>query len=65
MKRKVNKKNFTEVDNFERKSKKHPAKREKGSKRKLSIYDEFEDEDLIDYSLNKHNNFEEDEDTDV
>ena len=64
MKRKVNKKNFTEVDNFERKSKKHPVKRDKGSKRKLSIYDEFEDEDMIDYSLNRHNDFEEDEDTD-
>jgi hypothetical protein len=52
MKRKVNKKNYTEVDSFERKPKKHPGKRDKSAKRRLSIYDEFDDEDLVDYSSN-------------
>ena len=50
MKRKVNKKNYTEADNFDGKSKKPIAKRDKSSKRRLSIYDEFDDEDLDDYS---------------
>jgi hypothetical protein len=54
MKRKVNKKNYTEVDNFERKTKKYTGKRDKSSKRKLSIYDEFEDEGLDDFSVNDH-----------
>ncbi|MDD4145063.1 MAG: hypothetical protein PHN68_10555 [Prolixibacteraceae bacterium] len=51
MKRKVNKKNYNEVDNFDRKQKKHSARKEKSSKKRLSIYDEFDDEDLIDYSF--------------
>lgn len=51
MKRKVNKKNYSEVDNFDRKQKKHSARKEKSSKKRLSIYDEFDDEDLIDYSF--------------
>jgi hypothetical protein len=51
MKRKVNKKNYTEVDNFEGKPKKHSIKKDKSTKRRLSIYDEFDDEeDLDDYS---------------
>lgn len=50
MKRKVNKKNFTEADYFDGKPKKQTAKRDKSSKRRLSIYDEFDDEDLDDYS---------------
>lgn len=61
MKRKVNKKNYTEVDNFERKTKKSPAQKDKSSKRKLSIYDDFEDEELDDYYLSKNNDFDEDE----
>ncbi len=50
MKRKVNKKNYTEADNFDGKPKKQSSKRDKSSKRRLSIYDEFDDEDLDDYS---------------
>ncbi len=50
MKRKENKKNFTETDNFERKTKKHQAKKDRSSKRRLTIYDEFDDESLDDYS---------------
>jgi hypothetical protein len=61
MKRKVNKKNFTEGDNFERKQKKHVGKRDKSSKRRLTIYDEFEDEDLDDYSSN-YDDFDEEDD---
>ena len=52
MKRKVNKKNYTEADNFDGKPKKQVAKRDKSSKRRLSIYDEFDDEELDDYSSN-------------
>ncbi len=62
MKRKVNKKNYIEADNFERKQKKHLGRREKSSKRRLSIYDEFDDEDLDDYSLNGEDDFEEESD---
>uniref|UniRef100_UPI0032162CE5 hypothetical protein n=1 Tax=uncultured Draconibacterium sp. TaxID=1573823 RepID=UPI0032162CE5 len=50
MKKKVNKQASTELDKFDRKQKKHTGTKNKGSKNKLSIYDEFEDEDLIDYS---------------
>ncbi|SHF99301.1 hypothetical protein SAMN05444274_11729 [Mariniphaga anaerophila] len=57
MKQKVNKKNYPEGDNFERKQKKHLGKKDRSSKRRLTIYDEFEDEDLVDYSTN----FDEDE----
>ncbi|MGM0619740.1 MAG: hypothetical protein ACQETJ_01730 [Bacteroidota bacterium] len=60
MKRKVNKKNFTEVDNFDRKVKKKPLKREKSSKKRLSIYDEFDDEDLDDFSYS--NSYDSDDD---
>jgi phage terminase large subunit-like protein len=61
MKRKGNKKNYMEVDNFERKQKKHLGKRDKSSKRKLTIYDEFDDAELDDYS-SVYDEFEEDED---
>jgi hypothetical protein len=60
MKRKVNKKNFSEVDNFEGKPKKLTPQRDKSSKRRLSIYDEFDDEDLDDYS----NSFDDPDDED-
>jgi hypothetical protein len=61
MKRKVNKKNYPEVDNFERKQKKHFSRKAKRPKRKLSIYDEFEDDELDDYSFN-YDDYEDDED---
>lgn len=60
MKRKVNKKNYTEVDNFDRK-KKNAAKKDKSSKRRISIYDEFDEEDLDDYSFN-YDDFDEEDD---
>jgi hypothetical protein len=61
MKRKVNKKNYTEVDNFERKRKKHLGRKDRSSKRRLTIYDEFDDEDLDDYSSD-YDDFDEDDD---
>ena len=61
MKRKVNKKNYTEVDNFERKTKKSPTQKDKSSKRKLSIYDDFDDEELDDYYFSRNDYFDEDE----
>ena len=48
MKRKENKKNYKEVDNFERKGNKITSKKDKSSKRRLSIYDDFEDEEFDD-----------------
>lgn len=62
MKRKGNKKNYPEADNFERKAKKHSEKKGKSSKRRLSIYDEFEDEDLLDYSYKRDDDFEYEDD---
>jgi hypothetical protein len=62
MKRKVNKKNYTEVDNFEGKPKKQVAKRDKSSKRRLSIYDEFDEEDQDEYSFDFDNTDDEDDD---
>lgn len=50
MKNKVNKKNLPELDKFDRRQKKHTVSKIKSSKHKLSIYDEFEDEDLMNYS---------------
>lgn len=50
MKKKVNQKSFTEYDKFDRKQKNYSGPKNKGSKSKLSIYDEFEDEDLMNYS---------------
>jgi hypothetical protein len=61
MKRKVNKKNYTEVDNFEGKPKKHSIKKDKSAKRRLSIYDEFDEEDLDDYSPDYDDDDEEDD----
>lgn len=50
MKNKVTKKHSSELDKFDRKQKKHTDSKIKSSKHKLSIYDEFEDEDLTNYS---------------
>lgn len=61
MKRKVNKKNYVEADNFERKQKKHLGRKDRSSKRRLTIYDEFDDEDLDDYSSNYDDFDDEDE----
>ena len=51
MKLKVKKKNYGQEENFDRKAKRKAPKKDKSSKRKLSIYDDFEDEDLDDYQL--------------
>lgn len=61
MKRKDYKKNYTETDNFERKSKKNQVKKDRSSKRRLTIYDEFDDESLDDYSSN-YEDFDEEDD---
>ena len=45
MKHKVNKKNRPDLDKFDRKQKVHSNSRNKESKRRLSIYDEFNDEE--------------------
>lgn len=50
MKRGVNKNSTQEFDKFDRKQKKKASSKTKSSKRKMSIYDEFEDEDLLNYS---------------
>lgn len=50
MKKKVNHQNFNESDKFDRKRKNHAGSKNNSSKSKLSIYDEFEDEDLMNYS---------------
>ncbi|WP_372651921.1 hypothetical protein [Draconibacterium sp.] len=53
MKKKVNKTRHPELDKFDRKQKKHGGSREKSSKHKYSIYDEFdedEDDDMLDYT---------------
>jgi hypothetical protein len=51
MKKKEKRRNFSDLDKFDRKQKKHSAPKEKGSsKHKFSIYEEFEDEDSINYS---------------
>ncbi len=50
MKKKVNKKFSPEADKFDRKQKRHANVKHHSSKGKLSIYDEFDDEDLMDYS---------------
>jgi hypothetical protein len=62
MKRKVNKKNFPEEDNFNKRPKKGQVKKDRSSKRRLSIYDDFEDEDLDDYYSRKDDDdFDEDD----
>jgi hypothetical protein len=50
MKNKVDKKSSPELDKFDRRQKKHVGTKSKSSKGKLSIYDEFEDEDLMNFS---------------
>lgn len=50
MKKEVTQKNFTEFDKFDRKQKNYSGPKNKSSISKLSIYDEFEDEDLKNYS---------------
>ena len=49
MKKKSPKKNYNEEDFFEKKPKKNHLKKDKSSKRKLTIYDDFDDEELDDY----------------
>jgi len=61
MKRKVNKKNSKEFDDFEGRQRRHASKRDRNSKRKLTIYDEFDDEDLDDYS-SIYDDFDEEDD---
>ncbi|MDX8340148.1 hypothetical protein SLH46_13195 [Draconibacterium sp. IB214405] len=51
MKKKVNKIRHPELDKFDRKQKRHGSSREKSSKQKFSIYDEFDEEDeMPDYT---------------
>ena len=50
MKKKVNRKQNSELDKFDRKQRKHSGTKSKNAKGKLSIYDSFEDEDLVNYS---------------
>lgn len=51
MKKKVDRHSSPEFDKFDRKQKKHTASHKaKSSKHKLSIYDEFDDEDLMGFS---------------
>lgn len=62
MKRKVNKKNFPEEEKFDRRPKKGQVKKDRSSKRRLSIYDDFEDEDPDEYlSYKNQDDFDEDE----
>ena len=49
MKKKVNKRSSSEFDKFDRKQQKHPVGKQKDSKNKYSIYDDFDDEELTDY----------------
>lgn len=52
MKKKVNRREFSDLDKFDRKQHKHFSAKSKESKRKLSIYDEFSDEeDYLDYKF--------------
>ncbi len=52
MKKNVSRKNFSEFDKFDKKLKRHAASKQKESKNKYSIYDDFENEDLTDYYSN-------------
>lgn len=45
MKKKDNRKSFSEFDKFDRKQKRYSGLREKSSKHKFSIYDEFDEDD--------------------
>lgn len=58
MKKKVHRKNYPELDKFDRKQKKHTSSKNKSPKQKLSIYDEFEDEDLKDNSTSGFDEYE-------
>ena len=49
MKQKVNKNKFPQLDKFDRKQKRQANSKSRSSKRKLSIYDEFEEDDLPGY----------------
>lgn len=49
MKQKVNKSKFPQLDKFDRKQKRQGNSKSRGSKRKLSIYDEFEEDGLPEY----------------
>jgi len=51
MKKKVTKKNFSELDKFDRKQKRHGAPESKNSKNKYSIYEDFDEEDLDEEDL--------------
>nr|WP_321357358.1 hypothetical protein [uncultured Draconibacterium sp.] len=51
MKKKVNKTRHPELDKFDRKQNKHTGSRDKSSKQRFSIYDEFdEDDDMPGYT---------------
>ncbi|WP_167608788.1 hypothetical protein [Maribellus sediminis] len=51
MKKNVKKREFSDLDRFDRKHKRVSSPKEKGSsKHRFSIYDDFEDEDLTDNS---------------
>lgn len=46
MKKNVTRKNFSELDKFDKKLKRHTASKQKESKNKYSIYDDFDNDDL-------------------
>ncbi len=46
MKKKVTKRNNSELDKFDRKQKRHAAPMQKDTKNKYSIYEDFDDDDL-------------------
>ena len=45
MKKNVNRRNFSDLDKFDKRQKKHAVSKQKDSKNKYSIYDDFNDED--------------------
>ena len=61
MKRKGHRKNYPEEDYFEQKQKKNHVKKDRSSKRKLTIYDDFDDEELDDHT-SSYDDFDEDDD---
>ena len=51
MKKKEKRRNFSDLDKFDRKQKKVSPSKEKGSsKHKYSIYEDYEDDDLTNFS---------------
>lgn len=55
MKKNVNRRNFSDLDKFDKKQKRHAIGKEKDSKNKYSIYDDFnDDEELTDYFQDDH-----------